>query len=82
MENKLPKWLQSSVNPEKLSLTIKALASLLLFVAPLIGLSVTQTDVDNLIPAIVGGLSALGTAISSVGVIWGIIRKFLPKKPQ
>ena len=74
--------IKSSQNPARVSLTLKSLGSLLLFLAPLIGLSVTQTDVDSLIPAIVGGLSALGTAISSIGVIYGLIRKMRPKKPQ
>ena len=72
--------IKSSQNEEKISLTLKSLGALFLFLAPLIGLTVSQADVDSLIPSIVGGLSALGTAISSVGVIWGIIRKFLPKK--
>ncbi len=72
--------IKSSQNPAKISLTLKSLGALLLFAAPLIGLTVSQEDTDNLVVVITALITALGTAVSSVGVIWGVIRKF--KKPQ
>ena len=60
----------SSVDPDKISLTLQGLVPLILAILNLMGVaSITKTDLETLIASIV--------AIISAGcVIWGIIRKF------
>ena len=66
---KIPTWLQSSVNPKNLSLTVKWLAPLILSLAVHYGFDIEQTDIDE-------GVSAILTIISAAGVLYGLARKF------
>lgn len=64
-------WLQSSKDPQKLSLTLKSVAGF----AVALGL-LTQGDSDTLTGAIVELVGAVSILLSSVGILWGLIRKF------
>ena len=61
----------SSVNPDKISLTLKSLLPLILMLLPLMGVvNITETDLETLSESIVA-------IISASCVIWGLARKFL-----
>jgi len=62
------KLLGSSVNPNKVSLTIKAFVPLILFVVAYFKIDLSETQLDTII-------SSAGTIVASVTVIYGIVRK-------
>ena len=87
-KNKYPKVLGSSIDPYKLSLTIKgiltAIIPVILVLAPMFNWSVNQSDFENLTKGVDGFFDALqavivaGTAVVSAAmVIWGVLRKIL-----
>lgn len=67
MEDK--KWWQSSADPAKISLTLKAFIPFILFFGGTFGLNITQGDVDTAVMGISG-------IVSGVLVLYGLIRKF------
>lgn len=86
--NKYPKLFASSVDPYKLSLTVKgvltAVVPLMLTLAPFFGWSVSAEDFKNLTDGVDGFFKALeavivaGTAlVSATMVVWGVLRKVL-----
>lgn len=86
--NKYPAGLASSVDPYKLSLTIKgvltAIIPLVLTLAPFFNWSVTADDFKNLTDSVDGFFKAVeaiivaGTALVSAAlVVWGVLRKIL-----
>lgn len=75
MKELLKKTWFSSQDPEKISLTVKSLGSF----AVAFGLF-SQTDSDALAEAIAHLVASITMLVSSAGIVWGIIRKFLPKK--
>ena len=62
------KLLGSSVNPNKVSLTIKAFVPLILFVVAYFKIDLSETQIDTII-------SSTGTIVAGVTVIYGIVRK-------
>jgi len=62
------KMLGSSVNPERLSLTLKAFVPLILFVVAYFKIDISETQIDTII-------SSTGTIVAGVTVIYGIVRK-------
>jgi len=62
------KLLGSSVNKNKVSLTIKAFVPLILFVVAYFKIDLSETQLDTII-------SSAGTIVASVTVIYGIVRK-------
>jgi hypothetical protein len=80
-KSKYPKVLGSSIDPYKLSLTIKgfltAIIPLILVLAPMFKWSVTADDFDNLTKGIEAIIVA-GTALFAAGqILWGVVRKIL-----
>ena len=64
----IKKLLRSSANPEKLSLTLKSISVLVVSLAPVLGLDIQSTDLDN-------GIAAVVSIVASVGVLYGLGRK-------
>ena len=62
------KLLGSSVNKNKVSLTIKAFVPLILFVVAYFKIDISETQIDTII-------SSTGTIVAGVTVIYGIVRK-------
>ena len=75
--NILNKIVKSSQNPEKISLTLKGIAGLVIMIAGLFQVGITPDDWETASQAIVGAITAIGIAISSIATMWGLIRKFL-----
>lgn len=74
--NNLPKILQSSANPEKLSLTIKGLlAAGVLAVGVFAGVQLPDAEIANLGDALVSAIQATVGAFSAWAVVYGILRK-------
>jgi len=78
----------SSVNPERLSMTIKggitSIVPLVLVLAPIFGWSVSADNftnltngIDGLFQAIEGVVLAVTGAVSAYWLVWGSIRKIL-----
>jgi len=67
------KYLGSSVNPEKLSLTLKGLVPLIVALLPIFGvINIGESEIVELINAIV-------IAISGAVTLYGIVRKITVK---
>lgn len=64
----IKKLLRSSANPEKLSLTLKSISVLVLSLAPVLGLDIQSTDLDN-------GIASIVSIVASIGVLYGLGRK-------
>ena len=62
------KLLGSSVDANKISLTIKAFVPLILFVVAYFKIDISETQIDTII-------SSTGTIVAGVTVIYGIVRK-------
>lgn len=80
-KNKYPKVFASSVDPYKLSLTVKgiltAIIPVILVLAPFFHWTVTANDFDNLTKSIEAVILA-GTALFSAAlIVWGVIRKIV-----
>lgn len=74
--NNLPKILQSSANPEKLSLTIKGLLGAgVLAVGVFAGVQLPDADITSLGDALVSAIQATIAALSAWAVVYGIVRK-------
>ena len=75
------KILASSVNPEKLSLTIKGilvgLAPVLLVIFGVSNINVGQEDLNQIIDATSNAIISVGGTISAIMILWGAIRKVL-----
>jgi len=80
------KFFASSVNPEKLSMTIKggitSIIPLVLVLAPIFGWSVSADDfknltsgIDGLFKAVEGIVLAVTGAVSAYWVVAGVVRK-------
>ena len=69
---KMPKWLGSSANPEKIALTIKGISGFIVAIGLMLGVDIESTAVDNALFGIATGASAVITLI-------GIGRKFYLK---
>ena len=78
----LPKFLQSSQDAEKLSLTIRGasetVGALLVFMFTKQGL--TEMDVSSTFDAVASVVLLLPVVVTSCRTIWGVIRKFIFKK--
>ena len=71
MENK--KWWNSSVNPQKISLTLKSFIPLVIFGLGFFGIaSISESD-------LVGLAEAIGTFVSAGFLLFGLGRKILLK---
>lgn len=70
------KIIQSSVNPTKISLTIKgvgvALIPTIIFIAGVFGFSFVEADLTEL-------LNAIATLVSGAMIVYGLVRKFTVK---
>lgn len=79
---KMNKYLASSVNPEKLSLTIKGiLVGLVPLIIVLTGLN--QAELNEVIEGIIQAVTGITTAIAGVMTAYGLLRKIWIKlKPQ
>ena len=69
------KLLASSVNPEKLSLTIKGLIPLIIIIVSVFGFNVTEIDVNVIVDNIVKIVVAIGGIASLFATLYGLIRK-------
>lgn len=74
-----PKLLGSSVDPTKLSLTIKGvLLGIVAIITPILifyGYDVAQLDLNGLVDMIINSVQAIVLAVSAVMTVWGAIRK-------
>ena len=79
----IPSFLKSSVDPEKLGLTVKGIligvVPVILLVSGLAGADLGQSDFNELIEALVNLVVAGATTVSALMVAWGLIRKILVK---
>jgi len=64
------KMLGSSVNPNNLSLTLKAFVPLILFAVAYFKIDISETQIDTII-------TSIGTIVASGTVIYGIVRKVI-----
>ena len=65
--------LSSSVEPEKLSLTIKGLVPLIVFALPLLGfVNIGENDIIQIVDVV-------GVLITSVITLYGLLRKLVGK---
>lgn len=64
--------LTSSVDPNSISLTLKAFIPMIMLLVVAFKLDIVESDVDTII-------SAIGAIISAGFTIWGIVRKFIKK---
>lgn len=64
--------LTSSVDPNSISLTLKAFIPMIMLLVMAFKLDIVESDVDTII-------SAIGAIISAGFTIWGIVRKFIKK---
>ncbi len=75
------KLLASSVDPEKLSLTVKGVlggaATLILLLATSFGVSVSQGDLQTAIDGIGDLIVAIGGIVSTAAVVYGAVRKIV-----
>jgi hypothetical protein len=74
----LPKLLQSSVDPSKISLTIKGLAVFIPAIIALAAFFGLKLEFDSLTEL----LNQLAVAGSALAVIWGLIRKLFVSKDE
>lgn len=72
------KWHLSSVDPQKLSLTIKGILGTVLIFAGFFGYN-NLFDPEELTAGIVAAVQAVSVAISSIIALYGLIRKILVK---
>lgn len=74
MENKRMGWIQSSMNPEEISNTVKgavlALSGTILLVAKLLDLPFTESDIAEL-------ASQLGIGAGAVWFVYGLVMKLV-----
>ena len=79
MENKKFGSLSSSVDPSKMGMTASAvilgLSTLIVFFGSKLGVSVTSGDIQAIANAAGTIGTQLGIAASSIGIIYGLIRK-------
>ena len=82
----LPKFLQSSINPEQLSLTIKGIligiVPFLLWIANANGVQLAQGDLSEIVNLIANSAKEILTAISAIITTVGAIRKLANKFTQ
>lgn len=75
--------LQSSKDPQKLSMTVTGLLSGLIpvigAVMVLTGHQIDDTAMQSIVAAIGTTIIAVGSVVSGVQIVWGLIRKFIPK---
>ena len=80
-QHKYPKLLASSINPAKVSMTVKgvlaAIVPLILVLAPMFNWSVNADDFKNLTSAIEAVIVAITGAVSAGMILYGVIRKLL-----
>ena len=65
---KHPKWLGSSVNPDKISLTAKGLVPFLVFLVAMLKLDIEHQALEELVVSI-------GALVSAATVVYGLGRK-------
>ena len=69
-----PKIIQSSINPTKVSMTIKgvgiALIPVIIFIAGGLGFNFVEADLTELV-------NAIATLVSAVMIVYGLIRKIV-----
>ena len=78
-----PKYLGSSVDPEKLATTVRGhllgIIPVVILDSGLFGVTLDISELDNLVEVIASAITAIGLAISSVMVVYGAIRKIIMK---
>jgi len=78
---KYQKALGSSVDPEKLALTVKGILTgiipVLIAVTGAFGVHLNLGDLSSLVDSIGDAIIALGVAISAVMTVWGLLLKIV-----
>ena len=72
-----PKYLQSSVDANSLSLTLKGLVPLIISVAIFFNLDVAEMDLTGVIDAIVVIVVSTSTIVSAIATLIGLVRKII-----
>lgn len=75
-------FVYSSKDKNKVSLTLKSAAPLAVFVAMLFGVNTDEKEVNTIFDLFVDVIAGAGALVSACTMLWGFIRKFLPKKPE
>ncbi|HDZ18826.1 hypothetical protein LCGC14_0641640 [marine sediment metagenome] len=79
----LPKFLTSSVDSEKLSLTIKGLLTglipIFLLLTQFKGVSISEIEISGIIDGIGVVIMAATALISSIATLYGLVRKIMVK---
>ena len=67
----------SSANPNQASTTLKNFIPLILLIAGLFGVQVTDVALNNVVDLIVDAALSIGIAITAVLTLWGTVKKLL-----
>lgn len=72
-------WAMSSVEPEKIGMTVKgvlgALVTILLVVAPYLGIDLSGIDFNSLIRGVYEAIISAGAVVSALTIAYGVVRK-------
>lgn len=68
-------FFQSSVNSKKLSLTIKGLIPLLILIAGIKGVAISEVELTSIVDAIVAIIGYVGVLITGIITLYGLIRR-------
>ena len=78
---KYPKLLSSSVDPQKLSLTVKGVIvgaiPVIMFLAPLFGVNLSDGILNDLAESVGNVILQVGATVSAAMVVVGVVRKIL-----
>lgn len=77
-------WYNSSADAEKLGLTVRGFFTFgiitgLVVVLGFFGLDIDVADIESLLDSFQGALVAFASAVASIMVLYGVIRKFYYK---
>jgi hypothetical protein len=84
-QNNLPKFLQSSIDPTKVSLTVESIGKALIGVVAMFAVAkglnpdTATNQYQLLVDTVASGTAAVVTVYHSIGVVYGIVRKIVMK---
>ncbi len=73
------KYLGSSADSSKVSLTVKGILVAIVAVLAAVGIDTSEWELNSVIDAVVNAIDAVAGAVSAIMVVYGIGRKFYYK---